>query len=312
MSQPRLDIAAIGEQTRSLLDVFTTLVLLGGMWAVWKDAVPMLSVIGDYALWTYTETVDGKPVTHALTVTGLFLAILVGVVTAVAVRNVGALLDIVLLQRIEMQADATYAIKVVARYALTAAGVMVASNILGIGWSDVQWLVAALSVGLGFGLQEIFANFVSGLIILAERPIRIGDVVTVGDVSGTVSLIRARATTVIDFDNKEVLIPNKSFITDRVINWTLSDQTTRLLLKIGVPTGTDMALAQRVILDAVQRNSDVLREPAPSVFFAGFGTSSLDFEIRAFVDSFEKRLRVQHEINLAVDGALRDKGIKTP
>jgi potassium efflux system protein len=312
VSQPRLDIAAIGEQTRSLLDVFTTLVLLGGMWAVWKDAVPMLSVIGDYALWTYTETVDGKPVTHALTVTGLFLALLVGVVTAVAVRNVGALLDIVLLQRIEMQADATYAIKVVARYALTAAGVMVASNILGIGWSDVQWLVAALSVGLGFGLQEIFANFVSGLIILAERPIRIGDVVTVGDVSGTVSLIRARATTVIDFDNKEVLIPNKSFITDRVINWTLSDQTTRLLLKIGVPTGTDMALAQRVILDAVQRNSDVLREPAPSVFFAGFGTSSLDFEIRAFVDSFEKRLRVQHEINLAVDGALRDKGIKTP
>ncbi len=91
--------------------------------------------------------------------------------TAVAVRNVGALLDIVLLQRIEMQVDATYAIKVVARYALAAACVMVASNILDIGWSDEQWLVAALGVGLGFGLQEIFANFVSGLIILAERPI---------------------------------------------------------------------------------------------------------------------------------------------
>ncbi len=312
VSSPRLDIAAIGEQTRSLLDVLTTLVLLGGMWAVWKDAVPMLSVIGDYALWTSTETVDGKPVTHALTVTGLFLAILVGVVTAVAVRNVGALLDIVLLQRIEMQADATYAIKVVARYALTAAGVMLASNILGIGWSDVQWLVAALSVGLGFGLQEIFANFVSGLIILAERPIRIGDVVTVGDVSGTVSRIRARATMLVDFDNKEVLIPNKSFITDRVINWTLSNQTTRLLLKISVPTGTDMALAQRVILETVQRNPDVLREPLPSVFFAGFGASSLDFEIHAFVDSLNKRLRVQHEINLAVDGVLREKGIKTP
>jgi potassium efflux system protein len=272
----------------------------------------MLSVIGDYALWTNTETVDGKPVTHALTVAGLFLTILVGAVTAVAVRNVGALLDIVLLQRIEMQADATYAIKVVARYALTAAGVMVASNILGIGWNDVQWLVAALSVGLGFGLQEIFANFVSGLIILAERPIRVGDVVTVGDVSGTVSRIRARATMLVDFDNKDVLIPNKSFITDRVINWTLSNQTTRLLLKIGVPAETDMALAQRVILEAVQGNPDVLREPAPSVFFAGFGTSSLDFEIRAFVDSFDKRLIVQHEINLAVDSALRDNGIKTP
>jgi potassium efflux system protein len=103
----------------------------------------VLSVIGDYKLWTYTETVDGKQVTHPLTVAGLFLVILVGVVTAVAVRNVGALLDIVLLQRLEMQADATYAIKVVTRYALTAAGVLVASSILGIGWSDVQWLVAA-------------------------------------------------------------------------------------------------------------------------------------------------------------------------
>ena len=302
---PRLDIAAIGEQTRSLLDLFITLLLLGGMWWIWKDAVPILSVIGDYKLWTYTETVDGKEVTHQLTVARLFLAILVGAVTTVAVRNVGALLDILLLQRLEIQADATYAIKVVARYAIAAGGVLLASNILGIGWSDVQWLVAALGVGLGFGLQEIFANFVSGLIILAERPIRIGDVVTVSDVSGTVARIRARATTVIDFDNKEVLIPNKSFITDRVINWTLSSQTTRLLLKISVPAGTDVALAQRVMLEAVRRNADVLRAPAPSVFLTGFGASSLDFEIHAFVDSFEKRRPVQHELNLAVDGALR-------
>jgi potassium efflux system protein len=117
---------------------------------------------------------------------------------------------------------------------------------------------------------------------------------------------------VTDFDNKEVLIPNKSFITDRVINWTLSNKTTRLLLKIGMPTGTDIALAQRVMLEAVRRNPDVLREPAPSVFFVGFGGSSLDFEIRAFVGSFDKRLRVQHEINLALEGALRDNGIENP
>jgi potassium efflux system protein len=309
---PRLDIAAIGEQTRSLLDVLITLLVLGGMWWVWRDAAPFLSAIGDYRLWTYSETVDGKTVTHLLTVTGLFLAIVVGAVTAVAVRNVGALLDIVLLQRLEIQADATYAIKVIARYALTTAGVVVASSILGIGWSDVQWLVAALGVGLGFGLQEIFANLVSGLIMLAERPVRIGDVVTVGDVSGTVARIRARATTVIDFDNKEVLIPNKSFITDRVINWTLSDQITRLLLKIGVPRGTDIALAQRVMLDVVRGNPDVLKQPAPSVFFTGFGGSSLDFEIRAFVDRFDKRLRVQHEINFALDRALREHGIENP
>ena len=305
----RLDLAAIGEQTRSLLDVLITLLVIAGVWWVWKDAVPTLSVISDYKLWTYTEAVDGKEVTRPLTVGHLFLAILVGAVTAVAVRNVGALLDIVLLQRLEIQADATYAIKVVARYALAAGGIVAASSIIGIGWSDVQWLVAALGVGLGFGLQEIFSNFVSGLILLAERPIRIGDVVTVGDVSGTVSRIRARATTVVDFDNKDILIPNKSFITDRVINWTLSNQTTRLLIKINLPHGSDIAVAQRVMLEAVRRNADVLAEPPPSVFFVGFGASSLGFEICAFVDSLDKRLRVQHELNLELDSALRRNGI---
>ena len=124
---PRLDVAAIGEQTRSLLDLVITLLLLGGLWWVWRDALPTLSVIGDYALWTYTETVDGKEVTRPLTVGHLFLAILVGAVTAVAVRNVGALLDIVLLQRLQMQADANYAIKVMARYALAAGGIVLAS-----------------------------------------------------------------------------------------------------------------------------------------------------------------------------------------
>jgi potassium efflux system protein len=309
---PRLDLAAIGEEMRSLLDLFITLLLLGGLWWVWRDAVSILSVITDYELWRYTDTVDGKEVTHPLTVGGFLLASLVGVVTAVAVRNVGALLDIVLLQRLEMQADANYAIKVMTRYALAAAGVLLASDILGIGWSDVQWLIAALSVGLGFGLQEIVANFVSGLIVLAERPIRIGDVITVGDVSGTVARIRARATAVVDFDNKEVIIPNKAFITERVTNWTLSNQTTRLLLKVGVAYGSDVALVQRVVLEAVRSNPDVLPAPRPSVLFMGFGDSSLDFEIRAFVDSFDKRLRVQHEINSAVDRVLREHGIEIP
>ena len=308
----QLDITMIGEQTRSLLDLLVTLLVLGGMWAIWRDALPALSVIGDYSLWSYSELVDGKPVAHPLTIGHLLFATVVGVVTAIIIRNIGALLDIVLLTRLEMQNDATYAIKVIARYAVALAGVLLACNILGIRWGDVQWLVAALGVGLGFGLQEIVANFVSGLIVLTERPIRIGDVVTVGGVSGTVARIRARATVVIDFDNKEVIIPNKAFITERVINWTLSNQTTRLLIQIGIAYGSDIALAQRVILDAVRGNRDVLQDPAPSVYLVAFGDSSLDFEIRAFVDSLNKRLRVQHEINVDVARVLSENGIEIP
>ena len=187
--------------------------------------------------------------------------------------------------------------------------VVVASSALGLGWDDVQWLVAALSVGIGFGLQEIFGNLVAGLMMLAERPVRIGDIVTVGDVTGTVSKIQARATTVTDFDNKEILIPNKSFITDRVINWTLSNQTTRLLIKVSVPRGTDVGHAQQVLLDVVRANRDVSMEIPPAVLCLGLVDRSLEFEVSAFVDSFDKRRRVQHELNGAIDLALRESGI---
>lgn len=308
----RLDIAALGERTQSLLDLFVTLLLLAALWWVWRDAVAALSMIGDYTLWNSVETVDGKQVTHALTVQRLFLALLVLAVTAMAVRRVGSFLDIVLLAHFDMPSDATYTITVMTRYVVAIAGILLACDLVGLAWSNVQWLVAALGVGIGFGLQEIVANFVSGLIVLTERPIRIGDVVTVGSISGTVARIHARATVVVDFDSKEVIIPNKAFITEQVVNWTLSNQTTRLLLKIGVAYGSDIALVQRLILDAVRSNHDVLPEPEPSVFLVAFGESSLDFEIRAFVASFDDRLRVQHEINLEVARVLGEHGIDIP
>lgn len=308
--RPVADIAAIGEQTRALLDLGVTLLVLAALWGVWKDALPALAEIGDYALWTYEETAGGKSVTRSITAGHLFLAMLVGAVTAVVVRNIGALVDMVLLQHLDVQADATYALKVTTRYAIAAAGIVLAANILGMDWSDVQWLVAALGVGLGFGLQEIFGNFVAGIIVLVERPVRIGDVITIGDVSGTVTRIRARVITVVDFDNKEVLIPNKSLITDRVVNWTLSSQTTRIVVRVNVAADTDLERAQRVILAAVRRNADLSQEHPPRVYFVSFGANALTLEISAFVDSFAKRQRVQHEINVAVDRALRDNGIR--
>ncbi|MEF8701605.1 MAG: mechanosensitive ion channel domain-containing protein [Candidatus Accumulibacter sp. UW20] len=165
---------------------------------------------------------------------------------------------------------------------------------------------------LAFGLQEIVANFVSGLIVLAERPIRIGDGVTVGGISGTVGRIRARATVVIDFDNKEVIIPNKAFLTGQVVNWTLSNQTTRLLLKVGAAYGSDIGQVQRLIPEVVRSNPDVLPDPASSVFFVAFGESSLDFEVCAFVGSFNQRRRVQHEINRGIAQMFAEQWIDIP
>lgn len=307
----RLDIVTLGDQTRSLFNVLITLVLLAGIWWVWREAIPALSAIGSHALWNSATSIDGKTVIRPLTVDHLVLAVLIGVITVVAVRNVGALLDILLLQRLEVKADATYAIKVTTKYGLTLAGILAACNVLGFAWSDVQWLVAALGVGLGFGLQEIVANFISGLILLAERPVRIGDVVTVGDASGTVAQIRARATTLVDFERREIIIPNKAFITGSVINWTLSDRVARLSITVAVARGSDVARVQRLLLDVLDGNPEVLREPAPSVFLSSLGEGLINFEVRAFVGSFDSRSRVQHEIYLAADRVLRDSGIET-
>lgn len=299
----------ISEEKRSLINLFIVIALLSGLWSVWRDSLPVLSVIGDHALWTYTSMVKGKEVIHPLTVAGFLTALIIAAVSIVVVRNISGFLDVVLLKRVDMRADTSFAVKVIARYLVILAGVILASRKLGLGWDDVQWLVAALSVGLGFGLQEIFGNLVAGLMMLAERPVRIGDIVTVGDVTGTVSKIQARATTVTDFDNKEILIPNKSFITDRVINWTLSNQTTRLLLKVSVPRGTDVGRAQKVLLDVVLANRDVSTALPPAVLCLGMVDKGLEFEVSAFVDSFDKRRRVQHELNGAIDLALRESGI---
>lgn len=305
---PLPDVAAIGEQARSLLNLLVSLLFLTGLAFVWRDAMPALSVIGEFTLWRTHSVVNGTQVVHALTVGQLGGAILIGVITGLAVNRVAGLLDIVLLRQLEMQTDATYAIKVVTRYALAGMGILLACSVLGLGWGDVQWLVAALGVGLGFGLQEIVANFVSGLIVLAERPIRIGDVVTVGATTGKVARIQARATVLVDFDNKEVIIPNKTFITGSVVNWTLSSEVSRLVLKFGVAYGSDMVGVQQGIVEAVRLLPDVLPNPAPAVFFVGFGEKKLDFEIHAYVDSVNDRFRVQHEINLATERVLREQG----
>ena len=173
--------------------------------------------------------------------------------TVVAARNLPGLLEIGLLSKVNMDAASRYAITSVSRYAIVLVGIIVGLGLLGLRWGQLQWMAAALTVGLGFGLQEIFANFVSGLILLFERPFRVGDVITVNNLDGTVTRIRTRATTILDFDNKEIVVPNKTFITGQLVNWTLSDETTRITIKVGVDYGTDPALVHKLLLQAADR-----------------------------------------------------------
>jgi potassium efflux system protein len=244
-----------------------------------------------------------------VTLADVGLALVYAVVTVMLAKQLPAVLEIILLRQTQMSAGSRYTATTLTNYAVIIIGVVLVFKTLGTDWSKLQWLVAALGVGVGFGLQEIVANFISGLIILFERPVRVGDVVTVGDTDGTVTRIRIRATTIKTWDGKELLVPNKEFITDRLLNWSLSDQTTRILISVGIAYGANVRLAMRLLEEAAREHLKVLSEPAPSVIFEGFGDNALTMVLRCFVDSVDVRMRTVSELNQAINDKFMAAGI---
>ncbi|HSB52601.1 MAG TPA: mechanosensitive ion channel domain-containing protein, partial [Dissulfurispiraceae bacterium] len=233
-------------------------------------------------------------------------------VTIALWRNLPGVIDLALLQRLRLSEASRYATRRMIRYSIVTVGLIAVFKSVGAEWSQIQWLIAALGVGLGFGLQEIVANFISGIIILFEQPIRVGDVVTIGQVSGRVTRIQIRATTVTDFDNKELIVPNKNFITGELVNWTRTEPVTRITLKVGIAYGSDTSLAHRTMLETVKANRRVLENPEPRVLFTAFGDSSLDFDVHVFVKEIADRLPVTHDLHMAIERALREHSIEIP
>ncbi|MCC7388339.1 MAG: mechanosensitive ion channel [Phycisphaerales bacterium] len=246
----------------------------------------------------------------SVTVADIGLAVLLLMLTVSASRNVPGLLEITLLPRLPINAAARYAVFTIARYVVILIGIVAISRTLQIPWRSAQWLAAAFTFGLAFGLQEIFANFVSGLIILFEQPIRVGDTVTVGSASGSVSKIRMRATTITDWDNKELVIPNKTFITDQIVNWTLSNPVTRVVVPVGIAYGSDTELARDILLRVARDCPHTLDEPQPRALFLGFGDSSLSFELRTFIDTIDNLLATKSDLHFRIDRAFREAGIE--
>jgi potassium efflux system protein len=296
-------IFQISRQTRRLIDAITVFLPIGGIWYIWSDFLPALGSIAGTRLWSVTEE---KSVTLGSVAIALFIVVLTVIVT----RNVPGLLEIVILRRLPLDRGVRFAIITLFRYILAVVGMVLAFSKIGVGWSKVQWLIAAMTVGLGFGLQEIFANFVSGLIILFEQPIRVDDVVTIAEVTGKVSKIRIRATTIRRWDQRELVVPNKEFITGRLINWTLSDNVLRREFVVGIAYGSDIAKTEKILYDVARANPLVLEEPAPVVIFKSFGDSSLEFELRVYISGIDNYVPVWHGINCAIDTAFRKAGIE--
>ena len=308
------------EVTRLMVGTGLLLAILG-CFAIWADLLPAVRILDQVELWSTTQSVtlaelDPSGVEHltteeqvvAITLADLFRSLLIGLLTLALVRALPGLLEATLFRR--LGPGERYAYVTIVKYAVVLAGLAFAFDAIGVGWSSIQWLVAAVGLGLGFGLQEIFANFVSGLIILFERPIRVGDTVSVGEIHGTVTKIQIRATWITGFDRKELIVPNKAFVTGQLVNWTLSDPVLRLEIPVGIAYGSDTDRAIEVLYKVAGDSMRVLRDPPPQVFFLSFGDSALQFELRVFTRGVNQRFLARHELHMSIDKAFREAGIE--
>ncbi len=307
--EPTIALEQVNQQTLRITMLVMIALFAVMFWAIWSDLITVFAYLDSITLWQYNGTEAGAAVMKSVTMGSLLFALVSSVVAWALIRNLPGLLEVLLLSRLNLRQGASYAITTILNYVIIIVGAMTVFGSLGVSWDKLQWLAAALSVGLGFGLQEIFGNFVSGLIILFERPVRIGDTVTIGTFSGTVSKIRIRATTITDFDRKEVIIPNKAFVTERLINWSLSDTVTRVVIRLGVAYGSDLDKVKEVLLKAASEHPKVMHDPAPAVFFTTFGPSTLDHELRLYVRELRDRSYTVDELNRSIDRLCRENDI---
>lgn len=291
------NLSTIQSQLQVLLRYIVVLAVLIVAWYVWSDVLPAIRILDRFVLWNSND--ETTTLTHGL------LALIFAIGTVVMGKNLPALLEITVLERLPIDHGGRHAAAIIFRYLVYVSGLLLVARTLNMSWSSVQWLAAAMTVGLGFGLQEIFANLVSGLIILFERPIRVGDVVTVNGVTGTVTRMQIRATTITDFDRRELIVPNKKFITEDVINWTLTDPISRITIDVGIAYGSDTALAHSILEKVAKEHPLVMQEPAPAAVFKRFGESTLDFSLYVFIATREVYGTVLHELHTNIEREFR-------
>jgi potassium efflux system protein len=334
-----VNVTEIKEQTQSLTRVMVLMSILAGLWGIWSDITPALKILDKDALW-YVESpappegesspealpkvgdpsklteagskapMAGVPSLQPVTLANVLFALAVVVVTGILFRNLPGFLELMILKHMKLETGGAYAVTTLVQYIVVVVGTVYAFSSIGLTWEKVQWLAAAVTLGIGFGLQEIFANFVAGIILLFERPLRVGDVITVDGTSGTVSRMRIRATTITNWERQELIIPNKDLVTGRLTNWTLTDSTNRIYINVGVAYGSDVRRTREILFEILRDNPFVVEDPQPRVTFDLFGDSTLNFAIRAFLDKLDNRLEAIHTLHEAIDDRFKEAGIE--
>ncbi|MDC9587955.1 miniconductance mechanosensitive channel MscM [Xenorhabdus sp. XENO-10] len=312
VEEPVIDLDAISAKSLGLVRSILAMVALVSLILLWSELHSAFSFLENIRLWNVSTTINGVNSIQPITVGSVLIAILVIVITTQLVRNLPALLELALLQHLVLTPGTGYAITTLTKYSITLIGGLVGFSLVGIEWSKLQWLVAAMGVGLGFGLQEIFANIISGLIILFEKPIRIGDTVTIRNLTGSITKINTRATTLSDWDRKEIIVPNRAFITEQFINWSLSDTITRIVLTIPVPADIDSIRATDILTTAAKSSPLILDNPMPEVYLVDLQQGIQIYELRAYAAEMGHRMPARHEVHQHILQEFRKHNITLP
>ncbi len=266
----------------------------------------------DVANWVYQALFGFKIGQITFSLVDLVVAVVLFVGLVIATRFFKRIMAEKVLPQTQLDAGVQQSIRTAIGYVGIVVAAAVGITALGLDLSNLAIVAGALSVGIGFGLQNVVNNFVSGLILLAERPVKVGDWVVVGDKQGYVKRIKVRATEIQTFDRASVFIPNSQLISDAVTNWTYADKLGRVIIPVGVAYGSDVQRVRETLLEIGKTHPEVLKEPGPSAVFRGFGDSALNFELRCFLHDVERTISVTSELCFAIDDAFRKQGIEIP
>jgi len=297
------------ELTTRLKDLFLVLVVACAMlyllevWYIYDSMAEAWS-----ALLGLGFTVANVPFTVSKVLV-IVLVLYVSVITSWVIRSV---LEAEVFPRRRFDRGVRDSIKKLLHYSLVFLGFLFAMSLAGVELKNFAVLAGAFGIGIGFGLQNIVNNFVSGLILLFERPVKVGDMVVIDDVWGTVGKIGLRSTVVTTLDESEIIVPNSQLVAEKVTNWSLSSPLCRVSLPVGVAYGSDVPLVLRILVETGESHPSVLKDPPPSPLFQGFGESSLDFELRVWISDVRDRLRVRSDLCQEIDRRFRDAGVEIP
>lgn len=284
-----IKISTVNEQIFRMADLIGWVVLFASLYAVWSDLISIAYYLNNVILWEQIETTSKGTIVESVTLLNILRSAIYVTITYVLVKNIKGILEVTFFSRLKLSKGAPHTITAVLTYFIVCFGSISAFTALGISWSKIQWVFTALSVGLGFGVREIFGSFVSGTILLFERPIRVGDKVTVGNFTGVITRIRLRSTTLVDDEHKEVVLPNQAFVTDRFINWTYNNTITRLQIIIKISTDANLELVRSLLYQAASEAPKVMEEPSPNVNLMGFGDGWIEHDFTVYVPELDDR-----------------------